>query len=41
MKAEVPATNRCGKCGDPKQPHHVCPTCGSYRGKQVLQVEEL
>ena len=41
MKAEVPASNRCAKCGDPKQPHHVCPTCGTYRGEQIIQVEEL
>ncbi|MEO5509882.1 MAG: 50S ribosomal protein L32 [Longimicrobiales bacterium] len=41
MKAETPTVNRCGKCGDPKQPHKVCPTCGTYRGEQVIQVEEL
>ena len=41
MKAEMPTVNRCAKCGDPKQPHKVCPTCGTYRGEQVIQVEEL
>jgi hypothetical protein len=21
-------------------PHHVCPTCGQYRGRQVIEIEE-
>ena len=33
--------NRCPKCGDPKQPHRVCPSCGTYRGEQVVEVEEI
>ncbi|HUF50284.1 MAG TPA: 50S ribosomal protein L32 [Longimicrobiales bacterium] len=41
MKAEVVATNKCPKCGDPKVSHRVCPTCGTYRGRQVLEVEEI
>jgi large subunit ribosomal protein L32 len=41
MKAETPTVNRCPKCGDPKIPHRVCPTCGTYRGEQVLEVEEI
>jgi large subunit ribosomal protein L32 len=41
MKAPVPAVTRCPKCGDPKQPHRVCPTCGTYRGEQVVEVEEI
>ena len=41
MKAAVPAVHPCPKCGDPKVPHRVCPTCGTYRGEQVIEVEEL
>ena len=41
MKAEKPTVAKCPKCGDPKQPHRVCPTCGYYGGKQVLEVEEI
>jgi large subunit ribosomal protein L32 len=41
MKAEMPTTNRCPKCGDPRIPHRVCPTCGTYRGEQVIEVEEI
>jgi large subunit ribosomal protein L32 len=39
--AEKPSVNRCPKCGDPKQPHRVCPSCGFYGGKQVVEVEEV
>lgn len=38
-KAEAPTTDTCPECGDPRRPHHVCPTCGSYRGEQVVDVE--
>lgn len=30
----------CPKCGEPKRPHHVCLSCGTYRGSQVIEVEE-
>ena len=30
----------CRHCGEPKLPHHVCPHCGMYRGRQVIQIEE-
>jgi len=29
----------CPECSAPKQPHRVCPSCGQYRGVQVLTVE--
>ena len=41
MKAEMPSLQRCPKCGDPKLPHRVCPTCGTYKGEQVFEVEEI
>ena len=40
-KAEVPTLSRCAKCGDMKLPHRVCPTCGTYKGEQVLEVDEV
>lgn len=39
-RAEVPTVVRCPKCGDPKLPHRVCRTCGTYGGEQVLTIEE-
>ena len=41
MQAEMPSVQRCPKCGDPKLPHRVCPTCGTYKGEQVFEVEEI
>ena len=32
-------TQVCQECGAPQQPHRACPTCGQYKGRQVLTVE--
>lgn len=34
-----PSRSVCANCGEPKQPHRVCASCGSYRGRQVLDVD--
>lgn len=26
----------CSKCGEVKISHHICPTCGTYKGDQVI-----
>ena len=31
---------RCQNCGEPKLPHRVCMYCGTYNGRQVLDVVE-
>jgi large subunit ribosomal protein L32 len=30
----------CPECGEPKLPHHACPTCGQYKGRKVIETEE-
>ena len=30
----------CTNCNDFVLPHHVCPSCGHYKGKQVLEVKQ-
>lgn len=30
------ATESCPDCGSTKQRHHVCPSCGTYRGRKVF-----
>ena len=29
----------CPQCGEPRQPHRVCRSCGSYRGRSVLETD--
>ena len=31
----IPAVTECPQCHQPKRPHHVCPTCGTYKGREV------
>lgn len=33
------ATGLCTECGAPRELHRVCPSCGYYGGKQVMNVE--
>ena len=37
-KAKVAEVQACPVCGGPKQPHRVCPNCGTYTGRKVLSV---
>lgn len=30
------APNVCPRCHQPKLPHRVCPSCGTYKGQEVL-----
>jgi len=34
-KLEAPRVNSCPQCGSPKRPHHICPTCGTYKGREI------
>jgi large subunit ribosomal protein L32 len=31
-------TNKCPKCGKPVLPHTACGYCGTYKGKEVIDV---
>lgn len=31
----------CPECGAPQQSHRVCPSCGQYKGRQVITVEAV
>ena len=31
---------QCSNCGEMRLPHNVCPSCGHYKGREVVTVEE-
>lgn len=33
----VPAVSECPQCHAPKLPHRVCPECGYYNGREVVE----
>jgi large subunit ribosomal protein L32 len=35
----IPAYSECSQCHEIKRPHHICPHCGYYKGKEVMEVE--
>jgi large subunit ribosomal protein L32 len=35
------AHNECANCGELKRPHHICPSCGYYDGREVVEVEAV
>ncbi len=37
-KFAPPTLTVCTHCGAPVAPHHICLSCGYYRGRQVLVV---
>jgi large subunit ribosomal protein L32 len=30
--------SHCPQCNSPKLPHRVCPSCGFYKGREVVSV---
>lgn len=34
-----PQLEECPQCHEPKPAHQVCPSCGTYRGRQILKPE--
>lgn len=38
-KAQAPSYSECPQCHKPKLPHRVCPHCGTYKGRDVLELD--
>lgn len=36
----APRLSACGKCGSAHVRHRMCPSCGTYKGKEVVNVLE-
>ena len=32
--------SECPNCHESKLPHRVCPHCGQYKGREVVEVEQ-
>jgi large subunit ribosomal protein L32 len=39
IAAVTPVLIACPQCNSPKLPHHVCPTCGNYNGREVTKIK--
>lgn len=39
-KISAPGITLCPDCQEPKLPHRVCMSCGTYNGKKILEVVE-
>jgi large subunit ribosomal protein L32 len=39
-KVSAPNVVLCPKCHEPTLSHRVCPNCGTYRGRQIVEVVE-
>lgn len=39
-KTAAPSVTTCAQCGEPKLPHHLCMSCGSYKGRTLMETEE-
>jgi large subunit ribosomal protein L32 len=36
----TPSMSKCPQCEAPKLPHRICPSCGSYKGRTILKVDD-
>ena len=39
-KIQIPQLTTCKQCGRARLAHNACPNCGTYRGRQVLEVKQ-
>jgi len=33
----ISAMSECPECGESMRPHHACPSCGQYKGREVIE----
>jgi large subunit ribosomal protein L32 len=38
-KTDGPNISKCSQCGEIRLPHHACPSCGTYKDRQVIKAE--
>jgi large subunit ribosomal protein L32 len=37
----APNLSLCPQCHEPKMPHRACMGCGTYKGREVVAIEEI
>ncbi len=37
QKIAAPNVIPCPQCGEAKLPHHICPSCGTYRNRSYVE----
>ncbi len=40
-KNTAPNLSVCRQCGEATLPHHACPNCGTYKGRTIIETEEV
>jgi large subunit ribosomal protein L32 len=38
-RLKITSTTQCAQCGAKILPHRACPSCGFYRGRQIVPVK--
>jgi large subunit ribosomal protein L32 len=39
LRLDMPRLTECPQCHTPRLPHHPCPVCGTYRGREAIKIE--
>jgi large subunit ribosomal protein L32 len=39
-KAALPEVGSCPRCHEPKRPHYACLSCGTYDGREVIEMKD-
>lgn len=37
----APGISTCEQCQEPKMPHRACANCGTYKGKEVINSDDI
>lgn len=39
IKFKIPNLVACPNCGKPKKSHQICPSCGYYKGEEIIKIK--
>ena len=39
-KGKIPGIITCQECNEPRLAHRICPGCGTYNGRKVIEIIE-